>query len=145
MLLMDDLIGFSTVRTSKRISRLLNLKLKPYEVTVEQWTVLKRLHEVDNINQKDLSERTDKDQATLTKILDLLEKRELAIRKQNPDDRRSYLVGITDKGKRLTEELIPFVESIFTNIIGNIPKENLENYMFVLQQLHKNIESYKEK
>lgn len=145
MTLMDDMIGFNTVRTSKSISRLLNLKLKPYDITAEQWTVLKRLNEVDNITQKELSERSEKDQATLTKILDLLEKRELVARKPNPADRRSYLIDITDNGKGLTEELIPLVENIFANLIGDISKEQLGQYIDVLNRLHQNIVNYEDK
>jgi len=137
---LDELIGFNTVSTSKRISRLLNIKLKPYDIRAEQWTVLKRLYEIDEINQKDLSERADKDQATVTKILDLLEKRGLVERKPNPNDRRSFLISITDKGKELAKELTPFIEDIFKTITENISEDELKCYVDVLKRLQENIE-----
>ena len=139
MFFKDDLIGFNTVRTARKIQRLLNLNLKSYKVTSEQWGVLKRLFENDHVNQKDLSERADKDQATLTKILDLLEKQELVRRESNPDDRRAFLICITEKGKRLVEELIPLVEDIFTKVTGSIKPEQLEVYVSVLNQIQENI------
>jgi DNA-binding MarR family transcriptional regulator len=140
VLFKDDLIGFNTVRTAKKLQRLLNLKLKPYKVTSEQWGVLKRLYEIDHVSQKELSERADKDQATLTKILDLLEKRDLVIRMQNPDDRRAFLICITEKGKKLVEELIPLVEDLFARITGSINQEQLEIYVSVLSHLQQNLE-----
>jgi DNA-binding MarR family transcriptional regulator len=139
VLFKDDLIGFNTVKTAKKISRLLNLKLKPYKVTSEQWGVLKRLYEMDHVSQKGLSERADKDQATLTKILDLLEKQELVTRDPNPEDRRAFLICMTEKGRNLVEELIPVVEDLFIRITGPINQDQLETYVSVLGQLQESL------
>ncbi|WP_223254965.1 MarR family transcriptional regulator [Bacillus atrophaeus] len=45
------------------------------------------------ISQKELSARADKDQATLTKILDLLEKKNFIRREANPRDRALFFSG----------------------------------------------------
>jgi DNA-binding MarR family transcriptional regulator len=140
MLFKDDLIGFNTVRTARKIQRMLNLKLKPYKVTSEQWGVLKRLYEKDHVTQKDLSERSDKDQATLTKILDLLEKQALVKRGPNPDDRRAFLICITEKGSALVEELIPLVEDLFARITDSIDQGQLATYVAVLNDLQESLE-----
>ncbi|MFB6467438.1 MarR family winged helix-turn-helix transcriptional regulator [Cytobacillus sp. Hz8] len=105
MMSKDKAIGSSTVRLSKKLTRILNHYLKPYSITTEQWSVLRTLNEADQISQKELSERADKDQATLTKILDLLEKHGYASRMPNPSDRRSYLITITEKGSELSRKL----------------------------------------
>lgn len=142
---LDDLIGFNTVRTSKKISRYLNLNLKPYQITTEQWSVLKRLYGEDHVNQKDLSERSDKDQATLTKILDLLEKKKYISRTPNPEDRRSYLIDITPQGAELVERLTPFVEGLFENMTTGLSPEHLTVYFGVLRTLHSNLEKLDKK
>ncbi|MCG2968914.1 MarR family transcriptional regulator, partial [Escherichia coli] len=79
--------------------------LRPYEITPEQWTVLKKVSESDRITQKQLAIKADKDQATLTKILDLLEKSGHLQRIRNPEDRRSYYIQQTEKGMALQEEI----------------------------------------
>lgn len=140
MVSLDDLIGFNTVRTSKKISRYLNLNLKSYQITTEQWSVLKRLYEKNQVNQKDLSERADKDQATLTKILDLLEKKQYISRTPNPEDRRSYLIDLTPQGARLVEQLTPFVETLFEKVTAGLSSEQLNMYLEVLLKLHSNLE-----
>ncbi|RTR36150.1 MarR family transcriptional regulator [Robertmurraya yapensis] len=137
---MDKFIGSASVRLSKKMTRIINHYLKPYHITTEQWAVLRTLHESDQITQKDLSVRTDKDQATLTKILDLIENRELIKRVPNPTDRRSFLIEITDKGASLVEELTNFIEEIFTKIVNGIEHEKLATFQEVLHSLETNIE-----
>ncbi|MBM7692080.1 DNA-binding MarR family transcriptional regulator [Peribacillus deserti] len=141
--LLKDHIGFTASTTSKMIRGLVNTTLKPFGITAEQWTVLKHLSFVSHINQKDLSKRTDKDQATLTKILDLLEQHRLAARLPNPDDRRSYFVEITEQGKKLVEEAMPLIESLYDDILLNLSSEQVETFMNTLQQIQSNIKKLK--
>ncbi|TKC15362.1 MarR family winged helix-turn-helix transcriptional regulator [Robertmurraya kyonggiensis] len=137
---MDKFIGSASVRLSKKMTRIINHYLKPYHITTEQWAVLRTLHESSQIPQKELSIKTDKDQATLTKILDLIEKRELVRRIPNPTDRRSFLIEITEKGTALVEELTHFIEEIFTKIVNGIEQEKLAIFQEVLHSLETNIE-----
>lgn len=138
---MDKAIGSGSVRLSKKLTRIINLQLKPFGITTEQWSVLRTLSESDEITQKELSERADKDQATLTKILDLLEKNKFIERVQNPSDRRSFLIKITNKGTELVKDVAPFLEEIFEKIIHKIDAEKLAIFKEVSLSLEKNIES----
>lgn len=49
------------------------------------------------MSQKELSKLTEKDQATLTRIIDLLEKKKLIQRRINEQDRRSFILHVTDE------------------------------------------------
>ncbi|MFS0780207.1 MarR family winged helix-turn-helix transcriptional regulator [Bacillus sp. 1P06AnD] len=138
-MLKDD-IGFAASSTTKLIRALINHELKQYHITSEQWTVLKQLSFVSDLNQKELSLRTDKDQATLTKILDLLEQRKLLKRKANPNDRRSYIVEITDQGRDLVDIVLPQVEELFESILAHLSEKQLDEFMAVLKQIRVNIE-----
>jgi len=137
----DKSIGSASVRTSKKMSRILNVYLRPFNITTEQWGVLRTLSESDRISQKELSDLADKDQATLTKILDLLEKHDFVKRIANPTDRRSYLIAITEKGMDLTKEVAPCLEDIFTKIIKGIDEKSLAIYQEVLLSLERNIDT----
>ncbi|TYR80558.1 MarR family transcriptional regulator [Priestia megaterium] len=131
---LEEKFGFGTVKTSKRMSRLVATFLKPYNITPEQWTVLKHLSEVEQVTQKQLAEKADKDQATLTKILDLLEKRNCVKRLKNPDDRRSFFIKITSEGLALKEELNVHIEKLFASLIKGLDSEKLEVYSQILTQ-----------
>ncbi|RSD26637.1 MarR family winged helix-turn-helix transcriptional regulator [Mesobacillus subterraneus] len=137
---MDKAIGSASVRLSKKLTRIINFYLKPYHITTEQWSVLRTLNESDEISQKELSIRSDKDQATLTKILDLLVKQQNVERIPNPIDRRSFLVKITPKGARVAEEVSPYLETVFEKITIGINEERLALYQEVLHSLEDNIE-----
>ncbi|MEW8972384.1 MAG: MarR family transcriptional regulator [Mesobacillus sp.] len=137
---MDKAIGSASVRLSKRLTRIINLYLKPYQITTEQWSVLRTLSEFNEISQKELSLRSDKDQATLTKILDLLVKQENVERIPNPLDRRSFLVKITPKGKKIVSEVTPYLENVFTKITHGIEADHLTVFKDVSLTLEANIE-----
>ena len=137
---MDKAIGSASVRLSKKLTRIINLHLKSFSITTEQWSVLRTLSESDDISQKELSERSDKDQATLTKILDLLEKNAFIERVQNPSDRRSFLIKITNKGSQLVKEVTPYLEEVFAKITDSIQAEKLAIYKEIVLSLENNIE-----
>ncbi|QJW46025.1 MarR family transcriptional regulator [bacterium BFN5] len=81
--------------------------LSHYDLTTEQWGVLSRLIEEDGYNQRSLADKNLKDQAALTRILDLLEKKGLVRRTRSEQDRREFLIFITDKGRELYDAVLP--------------------------------------
>ncbi|WP_180955328.1 MarR family winged helix-turn-helix transcriptional regulator [Peribacillus deserti] len=141
--MLKDHIGFTASTTSKMMRGCVNLTLKPFGITAEQWTVLKHLSFVSHINQKDLSKRTDKDQATLTKILDLLEHHKLAARMPNPDDRRSFFIEITEQGKKLVDEAKPLIECLYDDILHGLSQNQIDMFMETLHHIQSNIKKLK--
>ncbi|PFA70492.1 transcriptional regulator [Bacillus sp. AFS015802] len=136
----DESIGLYTSHTVKNIIRFLTLHLKEFDVTPEQWTVLKTLAEQDGISQKQLALKAEKDQPTVTRILDILERKELIYKQKNTEDRRSFLIFITEKGMTAKDELSPFIESLYEGtILRGISEEELEVYKSVLSQINANI------
>jgi DNA-binding MarR family transcriptional regulator len=101
----EDSLGFIIGKTNARLKNNLNNAFKPFNVTVEQWAILNRLWEEDGISQKALAEKSRKDQATITRILDKLEKRGLIRRDTDREDRRAFLVNLTAEGWELRRPL----------------------------------------
>ncbi|AKN33327.1 MarR family transcriptional regulator [Clostridium carboxidivorans P7] len=136
---LDKSIGMSINYVNKKIQRYLSINLEKYDITTEQWAVLLKLVEKEGINQKLLSKEVEKDQATLTRILDILERKSLIIRKKSPEDRRAFLIYTTDKGKEVKEEVYPFIEKLFKNMICGIPKDELDLFVGVLSKINENM------
>ncbi|MDS9996124.1 MarR family winged helix-turn-helix transcriptional regulator [Bacillus atrophaeus] len=134
----EELIGYN-IKTSRRIIRFLAIHLKEDGITPEQWTVLKRVGESRGISQKELSARADKDQATLTKILDLLEKKNFIRREVNPRDRRSFLVVLTEAGEELKKTLTDKMEILFAGLLENTSDEDLAVFLGILDRINGNI------
>ncbi len=109
----EESLGFIVYTADLRMKQYLNRKIKLFKITPEQWMILSRLYEEDGISQKELSEKTLKDQAALTRTLDRMEKKELIKRKVSPKDRRSFLVYLTDAGQTMRGQIGPIaVESV---------------------------------
>lgn len=111
-----------------------------FDITTEQWSVLNELYREDRCNQKELSKICFKDQAALTRILDILEKKELLKREKSPYDRREFLILITPKGRATIEKMSPLVEAVNERIYADLDKGEREILRSLLQKLTKSLE-----
>lgn len=128
----DQDIGMLTNKVSKKLTSYLNNKLEKFNITTEQWTVLLKLSKQNKISQKLLAEVSGKDQSTLARILDILERKTFIERHPSKEDRRSFEIHITDSGLNLVGEVSPFLEDLFNKLLKDISLEKLEVYNAVL-------------
>lgn len=138
----EERYGYALTKTSRAILRFLTGYLKRFSITPEQWTVLKRVYEHEGISQKELAAITDKDPATLAKILDNLEKYRLIVRQMNHQDRRSFLIFITEHGSKLKNEVEKNLEHVFGQVLEGITKEELAMFSSVLSRIENNARTH---
>ncbi|KIL35650.1 hypothetical protein SD71_12175 [Cohnella kolymensis] len=119
----DDSIGFIINQAGRRLSQLLAIRFAAFDLTTEQWSVLSRLCEQDGTSQKDLAVRVGKDQTNITRILDQLERKKLAERRTNPDDRRSFYAFVTDAGRDLQGRLVPIEQEVLASVTEEITEQ----------------------
>ncbi|OXM82310.1 MarR family winged helix-turn-helix transcriptional regulator [Paenibacillus rigui] len=113
---LDNSIGFQMGVTYRKLSNLLHTRLKMYEITPEQWSVLYQVDRTDGLIQKEIAERCGKDKPTTTRILDHLEGKGYVYKKTGEHDRRSFLVYVTDKGRALVEETLPIEMQVIQDV-----------------------------
>lgn len=101
----QDCIFFQLSKASQAGIRFWAAQTADYNITPVQGLVLSFLAEEDRITSVHLGQRVQLDSATLTGIIDRLEKNGLAERHRNPNDRRSILICLTEKGEQLADEL----------------------------------------
>ncbi|MFB5944367.1 MarR family winged helix-turn-helix transcriptional regulator [Albibacterium profundi] len=128
--------------TARRVKQYAQLQFNQgnYGVTVDQWIVLKNLNESDNITQKELAKLCGKDQPTLTRILDLLVKKEFVSRVMHEQDRRSFIVRLTDKGRTKVKEMTPYVKDIRMKAWENLEESDFKHLQRILNTIYKNLE-----
>ena len=124
----------------KRMRRRMAKALENYDVTLEQFVVLYNLVIEDGINQKKLSGRVDKDQATLARILDILESRGYVERRTTEKDRRAFLVFITDSGRKKVRETARRLGTVHQEIIDGIPGGKVNEFIDLIKQMNANLE-----
>ncbi|MBO6794039.1 MAG: MarR family transcriptional regulator [Balneolaceae bacterium] len=97
-------IGVYIDRTYKVVRQdLINrFKKAGINITPEQWVILSKLNG-STLSQADLASESFKDKHTVSRIIDLLQKKGFVTRSQDPDDGRRYLVQLTENGKSETK------------------------------------------
>ncbi|WCR28816.1 MarR family transcriptional regulator [Paenibacillus thiaminolyticus] len=109
-------IGFVMGMTYRKVSTLFHHRLKEYDITPEQWTILYQISRADGLIQRDIAERSGKDKPTTTRILDHLEAKGFVFKTPGEHDRRSFLVRITERGKALIEHTSPIEQQMIHDI-----------------------------
>lgn len=75
--------------------------------------------------------------STMTSLLDRLERRGLVRRESHPKDRRSFLVHVTEEGRRLADEVQRPVEELEKKVRDEINEEDLRGFQRVLESIAK--------
>ncbi|GAA0086237.1 MarR family transcriptional regulator [Clostridium sp. CTA-7] len=136
---LDNYIGFIFNNVTRRFSQFTVNFFKQYNVTPEQAGIIRRLGEEEGITQKDLAIRMAKDQTNVTRLLDQLERKGLVMRKQNKEDRRSFLTYLTDEGKKLNENIIPTEQEIMNIVLRGISEERKALLKEIIDEITENI------
>lgn len=135
----DESLGSLINRTNNKLKNALIQIFKPYDVTPEQWVVLKRLWQQEGITPKYIAELTFKDQPTVVRILEKLERKEFISRKINIEDSRSYLIYLTDSGRELKNILIPLSKKKQNEALSGIDREDSEKLFQMLNKIYENL------
>lgn len=114
--------------------------LKPYNITHEQWSLLKWLWVEDGISQKELSEKSLKDQPTITRILDKLERRGLIRRQVDSLDRRVSLIYLTKEGREIKPSLLPLAHHALEQALNGLSEEEKTVLQNLLNRISDNLD-----
>ena len=99
-----DLTCFRLGAITRRISRYYNSRFAELGITLGQSFVLYSLLERDGSSIKDIAIAVQLDSPAVTGLVDRLVKEDLVIRSEDPDDRRSIQVFLTDRGRQVANE-----------------------------------------
>lgn len=134
--------GFFIERTTKKIKQKLQRKFHSLNagITVDQWVVLDSLHKDPGLSQYEIAERTYKDAPTVTRIIDLLCKKNLVERVMDESDRRRFNIFLTEDGHEKIQELLPIVIDMQSIGWGELKDEDYEQLMRILDVIFTNLD-----
>lgn len=129
-------IGVYIDRTYKVVRQDLINRFKKAKInlTPEQWVLLSKL-ERGKINQSELANESFKDKHTVSRILDLLAKKEFVIREKDPEDGRKYQLSLTQKGIQGLESARPHVYASREKGWKNLSEEEYTQLRFLLDKV----------
>ena len=80
------------------------------DITIDQCLVLIILNNKTTSSQKEIADLIFKDYASVTRIIELMVKKEYLIRTSNQDDRRKFTLKLTAKGEKTIDLLTPEIQ-----------------------------------
>lgn len=107
----DEILSLNTficlARAADSVNNRLNSHIASHNLTISQFGILEALFHIGSMCQKQLSDKILKSTANITTVIDNLEKRNLVKRIRQEADRRYITVELTDKGRKLIQEIFP--------------------------------------
>lgn len=119
---LDDQLCFLMYSSFRKISRIYQDYLEPFQLTYTQYITLIVLFEKDNQTISEIGDRLGLDSGTLTPLIKKLEKRHILKRVRGKDDERKVYIHLTELGVKLKTDL------------KHIPYEMVKHYDLSLEE-----------
>jgi DNA-binding MarR family transcriptional regulator len=126
-------------RVARQLREIKRQTVNQVELTPPQYQTLRLLWERDSQPFKDLATANGCTRPTMTGIVDTLEKNGLVTRQPNPDDRRSLLVTLSEKGKAL-EGSTPDLDRIYASCCVGLSAEEFQQLGSLLEKLDRSLD-----
>lgn len=124
---LDDIVFYTLDKSIKSYRQFAqrNMLGNGFELTIDQWLVLKAIMDNPHWNQQEIAEAAFKDFASVTRIIELLVKKGFLTREMHPTDRRRFLLTPTPKAEEHLKAMRPVTEQNRKSALQGISKEQL--------------------
>ncbi|VCU70773.1 HTH-type transcriptional regulator MgrA [Pigmentiphaga humi] len=117
----------------------LHQRFRTHKVTSAQWAFLRILWNEDGITQKDLAARLGIHATTAVPALAIMERNGYVRRERNGADKRNVYVYLTEAGKALAFDLVPYAAEMNERSLKGISSKDAEKLMKLLWQVQANL------
>jgi DNA-binding MarR family transcriptional regulator len=107
-------------RVNAAVCARLERALRPFDVTVAQYTCMSRMRGRETMSSANLARERRVSPQTMGQMIASLEKRRLISRGKVSDDRRELLVSLTDRGRELLDRCDRAVDEIEPDLFAGI-------------------------
>lgn len=114
------------------------LAAQGYDITIDQWLVLKALNDNPSLTQQELAVLTFKDHASFTRILELLVKKGYLVREIHPEDRRRFSLSLTSNAIKTLKSMQPVIESYRAKALDGLNEKMITSLKKSLQTITNN-------
>ena len=117
------------------------LKAHSIELSRPQLVMLLILMKNGDQPQNSLAFLTNRDKASLARLIDTMEKKNFVERLVDKDDKRVKRIRLTANGRKTLVKAFPVVEEVNKTIQNGIPQADIETAIEVLKKIVTNIKS----
>lgn len=133
-------VGFMLERTTRVVKLKFHRLFKDLgiDMTPEQWVMMDSLYQNNDQSQKDLANGSFKDAPTISRIIDVLEKKGWVVRNPSPQDRRIYIIHQTEEGHQLTKNLLEKVQEIRLEGWSGLDMKDYQEFTRIINKVFEN-------
>lgn len=118
---------------------LIHSRLQKVGIYPGQPPILFTLSHNDGLSQRELAQKIHVKAATLTIMINRMQKADLLLRRQDARDQRISRVFLTDKGKKMEEKVGEILESVERECFDNLTNDELIILRRLLMQVKDNL------
>ncbi len=127
-----------TIKSYRKFSQRNFLKVVD-DITIDQKLILQYLNDFPELSQKEIAELVFKDNASLTRMIDLMVNKKFLRRSMNNEDRRRFNIELTSKGKEVLNKLEPVIVDNRKKAFSGITEEELIQLDITLNKILSNL------
>lgn len=137
---LNDLIFYNIEKAIKtyRMFAMKRIRDNDYKITIDQWLIIKSLLENPDITQQDIAKNVFKDNASVTRIIELMVKSSYVTREENLSDRRKFHLKVTKEGESVFENVHDLVIENRKIALKGITQEELNITTSTLKKIIEN-------
>lgn len=131
-------------KKTRVVTQLYDKLLQPTGLKVTQYSMLANIDLQQSVSISQLGEILLLDQTTITRNINLLKQNGYVDLNRDPQDARTKVITLTDKGIEKLNEAAPIWQDIQERIINDIGIEKYEDFYETLKTIQKIIKTYDE-
>ena len=131
-------IGFLLSQVGAHAASKFGERVKPFGITPSHVGVMRFLVQSAGLNQRELCSRLSLHPSRLVVLVDELEGKGLIERRDDPSDRRSYALHLTDKGRKLMHDLIEVAQAHAEDLCRGLTPEERSSLIAILSKIVEN-------
>ncbi len=128
----------STIKEYRKFSQK-NISNKISDITIDQGMILLYLNKYPELTQKEIARLVFKDNASMTRMINLMVKKKYLKRSMNNQDRRRYNIEITSKGKEILMKLSLIISDNRSKSLVRITQKEVQQLETILNKIKFNL------
>ena len=130
----DDRILFLLSRAGNKLKTFFDTEFKKEKITLStgQLGILFLLQLQDSLTMSELSRFLDIDNSAITRLVDRLVRSGFVVREANPEDRRQFIIRITEKGRVEINKTKKTVKAVNALIKEGFSEKEIDTFKKVL-------------
>ncbi len=127
-----DSLVYKINKVTNSIRFQFNRKIKTFNITGEQFAIMKVVDDNRQLTQIQIAKVISKDKTTVARAISLLEKKGCIGKVRNKNDKRAYFIELNEKGSQILCKALPLAMKYESIVRGRVSDSEIKAFVNVL-------------